>query len=57
MFIGLSIYHIDCFSLQAAYPQTSNIKRIFVDNTLFDHPDVVAASPLGAAPTTSSLST
>ena len=39
------------------YPQTSNKSRILVGNKIVDHPDVVGASPVGAAPTTSSFST
>ena len=37
------------------YRQTSNIKSILVDNKLDDHSDVAGASPVGAAPTTSSF--
>ena len=37
--------------------QTSNIRRTLVGNKLVDHPDVVGASPVGAAPTTSAFST
>ena len=39
------------------YRQASNIRRMSVDNKLVDHSDVVGASPVGAAPTTSSFST
>ena len=39
------------------YRQVSNIRRILVDNKIVDHSDVVGASPVGAAPTTSSFST
>ena len=39
------------------YHQTSNIGRISVGNKFVDHSDIVGASPLGAAPTTSSCST
>ena len=39
------------------YPQTSNISCTLVGNNTVDHSDVVGASPLGAAPTTSSFST
>ena len=39
------------------YLQISNIRRIFVGNRIVDHSDVVGASPVGAAPTTSSFST
>ena len=38
------------------YCQTSNIRRAIVDNKIVDHSDVVGASPVGAAPTTSSFS-
>ena len=43
---GLMIYH-----------QTSNISHTLVDNKIVDHLDAVEASPVGAAPTTSSFST
>ena len=39
------------------YYQTSNISRILVGNKLVDHSDVVGASPVGAASTTSSFPT
>ena len=39
------------------YPKVSNIRRTLVDNTIVDHSDVVGASPVGTAPTTSSFST
>ena len=39
------------------YRQTSNIRRIFVGNKIVDHSNVVGASPVGSAPTTSSFST
>ena len=39
------------------YRQVSNIRRTFVGNKIVDNSDVVGASPVGAAPTTSSLST
>ena len=39
------------------YRQTSNISRNLVGNIIVDNSDVVGASPVGAAPTTSSLST
>ena len=37
------------------YCQTSNISHTFVGNQIIDHPDVIGASPVGAAPTTSSF--
>ena len=39
------------------YRQTSDVRRTLVGNKFVDHSDVVGASPVGAAPTTSSLST
>ena len=39
------------------YHQVSNIRRTLVGNKIVDHSDVVGASPVGAAPTTSSFST
>ena len=42
---------------QDFYRQTSNISRTLVGNKIVGHLDVVGASPVGAAPTTSSFST
>ena len=39
------------------YRLVSNIVRTLVGNEIVDHSDVVGASPVGAAPTTSSFST
>ena len=39
------------------YRQISNISRTLVGNKIGDHSDIVGASSIGAAPTTSSLST
>ena len=39
------------------YRKTSNIRRTLAGNKIVDHSDVVGASPVGAAPTTSSFST
>ena len=39
------------------YRQVSNIRRTLVGNKIVDHSDVVGASPVGAAPATSSFST
>ena len=39
------------------YRKTSNISRTLVGNKIADNSDVVGASPVGAAPTTSSFST
>ena len=42
--------------IETNYRQTSNISRTFEGDKLVDHPDVVVASPVGAAPTASSFS-
>ena len=39
------------------YCQVSHITRTLVGNKIVNHSDVVGASPVGAAPTTSSFST
>ena len=39
------------------YRQTSNIRRTLLGNIIADNSDAVGASPVGAAPTTSSLFT
>ena len=39
------------------YRKISNISRTLLGNKIVDHSDVVGASPVGAAPTTSSFST
>ena len=39
------------------YRKTSNISRTLVGNKIVDNSDAVGASPVGAAPTTSSIST
>ena len=41
----------------ALYSKTSNIRCTLVGNKIVDHSDAVGASPVGAAPTTSSFST
>ena len=43
--------------LICAYRQTSNIGRTLVGSKNDDHSGVIGASPVGAAPTTSSFST
>ena len=40
-----------------SYRKVSNTRRTPVGNKIVDHSDVVGASPVGAAPTTSSFST
>ena len=39
------------------YHQVSDMRCTLVDNYIVDHSDVLGASPVGAAPTTSSFST
>ena len=39
------------------YRKVTNIRRTLVDIKIVDHSGVVGASPVGAAPTTSSFST
>ena len=46
-----------CDTMESWYRQVSNIRRTLVGNKIVDNSDVVGASPDGAAPTTSSLST
>ena len=41
----------------AKHREVFNIRRTLVGNKIVDHSDVVGASPVGAAPTTSSFST
>ena len=45
------------YQLLLNYRQVSNIRRTVAGNKIVDHSDVVGASPVGAAPTTSSFST
>ena len=50
--------HSTCSSdKNGAYHQISNISRTLLGNKIVDHSDVVGASPVDAAPTTSSFST
>ena len=44
-------------NLMPDYRQTSNISRTLVVSKIGDHSDVVGASPVGAAPATSSYLT
>ena len=45
------------FIIFKPYRKTSNISRTLAGNKIVDNSDVVGASPVGAAPTTSSFST
>ena len=42
---------------ECMYRKTSSTSRTLVGNKIIDNSDVVGASPVGAAPTTSSFST
>ena len=48
---------VTCLSWNGTYRKTSSISRTLVGNKIVDNSDVVGASPVGAAPTTSSFST
>ena len=43
--------------IECRYREVSNLRRTLVGNKVVDHSDVVGASPVCAAPTTSSFST
>ena len=49
--------HENVFCKSDQYRQVSNIRRTLAGYKIVDHSDVVGASPVGAAPTTSSFST
>ena len=49
--------HGYAYVLAGEYRKTCNISHTLVGNKIVDHSDVVGASPVGAAPTTSSFST
>ena len=57
--IGNTSIKANLYSLciTCSYRKTSNISRTLVGNKIVDNSDVVVASPVGAAPTTSSFST
>ena len=46
-----------CSVSDGEYRKNSSISRTLVGNIIVDNSDVVGASPVGAAPTTSSFST
>ena len=54
--LSLPSLFISLHAIELVYPQTSNIRCTLVGNKIVDHSDVVGASPVGAAPTTSSFS-
>ena len=49
--------NIIMLSIVKGYRQVSNIRHTLESNKIVDHSDVVGASPVGAAPTTSSFLT
>ena len=59
------VYNIHVYMIPHSYhtyihiyrSKVSNIRRTLLGNEIVDHSDVVGASPVGAAPTTSSFST
>ena len=55
----VSFYYNPHYPIQTdpIYCKTSDISRTLVGNKIVDNSDVVGASPVGAAPTTSSFST
>ena len=55
--ITLYVYHGITTECVVYYRKTSNISRTLVGNKIVDNSDVVGASPVGTAPTTSSFST
>ena len=55
--VNKSLYEPVPVMAQFTYRKTFNIRRTFVGNKIVDHSDVVGASPVSAAPTTSSFST
>ena len=62
-FVFLSLGYLLCDKIltmiynKNIYCQTSNIRHSIVGSKVVDHSDVVGASPVGAAPTTSSFLT
>ena len=54
---NLACKELFCDFYLLMYRITSNISCTLVGNEIVDHSDVVGASPVGAAPTTSSFST
>ena len=56
--LDISFYSVKLWHhVITGYRKTSNISRTLLGNKIVDHSDVVGASPVGAASTTSSFST
>ena len=49
--------YFQLITFKLTYRQISYIKHTLIANKIVDHSDVVGASPVGTAPTTSSFST
>ena len=56
-FFGENHAYGSCYVMVCYYRKTSNISRTLVGSKIVDNSDVVGASPVAAAPTTSSFST
>ena len=55
---AVGVIYVSRFSFRmSTYRKTSNISRTLEGNKIVDNSDAVGASPVGAAPTTSSFST
>ena len=55
--ISLEYFLKDILDDKSVYRRVSNIRRTWIGNEIDDHSAVVGASPVSAAPTTSSFST
>ena len=55
--LSTTVSTLGFYLIKVTYRQVSNIRRTLLGNKIVDHSDVVGASPVGAAPTTSSFST
>ena len=55
-FVFCWVSGLSCVGDYGDYHKVSNIRRTLVGNEIDDHSDVVGASPIGTAPTTSSIS-
>ena len=53
----IKIHITACINSNETYRKTSDISRTLLGNKIVDNSDVVGASPIGAAPPTSSFST
>ena len=56
-FVECVKFNLSAYIKNSNYRKTSSISRTLVGNKIVDHSDVVGATPVGAAPTTSSFLT